>query len=356
MSLEVNIKKKLKGFTLQVSFSTEKNTFGILGASGCGKSMTLKCISGIMTPDEGKIILNNRVLFDSNQKINLPPQERNVGYLFQNYALFPNMNVEKNISIGYNGKSEEKNYKVSQMMEMFQLEGLEKKYPTQLSGGQQQRVALARMLIYEPEIMLFDEPFSALDVYLKEELQLQLSDLLHRVDKQALLVTHDRDEAYRLCDHTMVLDRGKVLSYGDTRELFLQPRLVQVARLTGCKNISAIKDLGNGYVEALDWGITLKVTGKIKEDTTHIGIRAHDFRGYYPWEEGVENQIKCRKIEYSESPFEWSILIQSQEGKANIYWKIPKVGLEAKTGQEPIQSKYIRIDPDKILLLTDKVI
>ena len=166
MSLFVDIRKKLKGFSLNVSFETNGDYLGVLGSSGSGKSMTLKCIAGIETPDEGLIILNGKVLFDSKKKINLKPQERNIGYLFQNYALFPNMTVEKNIGIGLKGSKYEKNRKINEIIEAFHLQGLEKKYPRQLSGGQQQRVALARCIIYKPDVLMLDEPFSALDTYL----------------------------------------------------------------------------------------------------------------------------------------------------------------------------------------------
>ena len=178
MSLQAEIKKRFSGFFLEVSLQTDGGVLGILGASGSGKSMTLKCIAGIETPDEGRIVLNGRVLFDSAARVNLPPQKRKVGYLFQNYALFPNMTVEANIAAGLKGSREEKREAVERMIHLFKLEGLEKRYPSQLSGGQQQRTALARILVYEPDVIMLDEPFSALDFYLKEQLQFQVRDVL----------------------------------------------------------------------------------------------------------------------------------------------------------------------------------
>ena len=161
MALQVNIRKKFSGFELNVEFETEAGCMGILGASGCGKSMTLKCVAGIETPDQGRIVLNGKVLFDSEKGINLPARERRTGYLFQNYALFPTMTVEENLSIVIPGKKRDKLPLVAEQLRRFQLEGLEKRYPSQLSGGQQQRVALARMLLYKPDIIMIDEPFSA---------------------------------------------------------------------------------------------------------------------------------------------------------------------------------------------------
>ena len=216
LRLGVEIKKKLKEFDLDVSFDAGKGCLGILGPSGCGKSMTLKSIAGIVTPDSGRIALQyakgeaagGRVLYDSALKINEKPQMRRVGYLFQNYALFPNMSVEENIAAGLKGMAAKKaiggrkpsaqspaaiKAKVGEMIERFRLTGLEKRYPGQLSGGQQQRVALARILAYEPEALLLDEPFSAMDTYLREGLRLELSKVLADYDGVSVMVTHDRD-------------------------------------------------------------------------------------------------------------------------------------------------------------------
>ena len=169
MALEVDIEKKLGDFRLRAAFTCDKGITGILGASGSGKSMTLKCIAGIERPDRGRIVLDGRVLFDSRQKINLKPQKRRVGYMFQNYALFPTMTVTQNIAAGQGISAD----RVREMIERFHLKGLEGHYPSELSGGQQQRVALARIMAYRPDLILLDEPFSALDDNLKERLRLR---------------------------------------------------------------------------------------------------------------------------------------------------------------------------------------
>ena len=250
--LGVEIKKKLKEFSLELSFEAEKGCLGILGSSGCGKSMTLKSIAGIVTPDSGRIALQyaqgeaagGRVLFDSSLKINETPQIRRVGYLFQNYALFPNMTVEENIAAGLKGKGARAaaggrksqacspqaiKQKVQEMTERFRLIGLEKHYPAQLSGGQQQRTALARILAYEPEILLLDEPFSAMDTYLREKLRLELAEALKDYDGVSILVTHDRDEAYQLCPEILLMDQGKVLARGKTRDIFAWPQTCKLS-------------------------------------------------------------------------------------------------------------------------------
>jgi len=173
MSLEVNITKKLDGFTLHANFTARSTATAILGASGCGKSMTLRCIAGIVKPDAGRIVLDGRVLFDSAQHIDLPPQQRGVGLLFQNYALFPNMTVEQNVLCGLKAEKDKaaRKARCAEMLQAMRLESLAKRYPAQLSGGQQQRTALARILVGRHNILMLDEPFSALDSYLREEVE-----------------------------------------------------------------------------------------------------------------------------------------------------------------------------------------
>ena len=188
--LDVEIQKQLKRFRLDVKLQAGGGCLGILGPSGCGKSMTLKSIAGIVTPDEGLISIQKgteqRILFDKSQKVNIKPQKRRIGYLFQNYALFPNMTVQENIAAGLDG--DVKNPKVGEMIGRFGLSGLEKQYPGQLSGGQQQRTALARILAYEPDALLLDEPFSAMDAYLKERLRLELKKTLSEYEGVSVMV------------------------------------------------------------------------------------------------------------------------------------------------------------------------
>ena len=214
MSLSVDIEKKLGAFHLRSQFEAPDETMALLGASGCGKSMTLKCIAGIVTPDRGRIVLGGRVLFDSEKKINLPPQQRRVGYLFQQYALFPNMSVEQNILCGIrSGDKAEKRRVLAEKIRMFRLEGLEKKHPAQLSGGQQQRVAIARALAMKPEIMLFDEPTSALDPELVGEVLNVMLDLA-KEGMTMVVVTHEIGFAREVADQIVFMDGGVVVEQG----------------------------------------------------------------------------------------------------------------------------------------------
>jgi molybdate transport system ATP-binding protein len=347
MSLKVNIKKKFGSFCLDVAFETERGVFAILGASGCGKSMTLKCIAGIETPDEGRIELNGRVLFDSAKKINLTPQKRRVGYMFQDYALFPNMTVEQNIKAGMGKCPDEE--KVKSYIRRFRLEGLEKHYPTQLSGGQKQRVAMARMIASEPDILLLDEPFSALDSYLKWELEQEMRDMLAEVEKPVLFVSHNRDEVYRLCNMVSCIDHGKMEVIEETKEFFHNPKTKTAAVLSGCKNISAVEIVDNSHIKALDWGITLCVP-EIPKDTKAVGIRAHSF---YPVDaEPIQDMNILRIEEYRiiEDTFEWNISFRPSKESGWLQWKIAKTEQEDSPG--PIPSG-LAVDAKDILLLRD---
>ena len=277
MSLHVDIRKRLGSFTLDVQFSAENGITSLLGASGCGKSMTLKCIAGIEKPDEGRIELDGTVLFNSAQKINLPPQKRRVGYLFQNYALFPNMTVRQNILCGLNREKDRgaKERRLREMLRMMQLEGLEDRKPAQLSGGQQQRAALARILVNDPQILLLDEPFSALDGHLRDSLKVEMRDLLETFGREVLMVTHDRNEAYNMSREIAVMDSGRLLTIKPTKALFADPGSVQAAILTGCKNIVKASRVDEHTVEIPEWGVRMETKDTVKEGLCAVGVRAH---------------------------------------------------------------------------------
>ena len=361
MSLQAAIKKRFSGFSLDVSLNTDGGVMGILGASGSGKSMTLKCIAGIETPDEGRIVLNGRVLFDSEKHINLPPQKRKVGYLFQNYALFPNMTVETNIAAGLSGSKEEKQEAVARMIRLFKLEGLEKRYPSQLSGGQQQRVALARILVYEPDVIMLDEPFSALDYYLKEQLQFQVREVLRGYTGDVLMVSHSRDEVYRFCEKSIILNRGQVAMKGETRAIFQRPENVTAARLTGCKNFSRIRRIGEYEVEALDWGLTFQTEEAVAAEHAYIGIRAHQF---YPARGGA-NEFTCEWGDTLCQPFEWDVLLRPVENagaagdKENalerevIWWKVDYKQSDSLNQYQRGDRVRLGIAPGDIMLLKE---
>ena len=348
MAIQVNIEKNFKGFSLKTAFESTTSSTGILGASGSGKSMTLRCIAGIETPDKGKIVINGRTVFDSEKKINLKPQERRIGYLFQNYALFPTMTVKDNILCGYRGEKSQKEEKVRDYLKRYQLDGLENRYPAQLSGGQQQRVALARMMIGEPEAILLDEPFSALDGYLKDILQKDMQEFLEQYRGDMLMVTHSRDEAFRFCKELMLLKEGKTLIFGNTRELFEQPQLLEASRLTGCKNSSRIERMGDYEVFALDWGVSLKTVQKVEKDMTHVAIRGHWIQ---PAQEAGKNCIAFEAAEYVETTFEQQYLVKSpgMEEGAVLWWMRPKSSFRDDHNEN--LPPYLYLPPEHLMLL-----
>lgn len=324
MAIEVRIHREFDDFKLDVQFQSESRRIGILGASGCGKSLTLKSIAGIERPETGKIESAGKVFFDSAKKIWMPPQERNVGYLFQNYALFPTMTVEKNIGIALRCGKKEKEKKVRDMIERFSLQGLEKKLPGQLSGGQQQRTALARIMIYEPDMILLDEPFSALDSYLKEQTQRECLELLQDYPGTVILVSHSRDEIYRFSEEVLVMDGGKAVIKKTVKELFEHPQKVAAAKLTGCKNIEEIvwKDGKHLYVPG--WDMVIPDGMGNVGGAQAIGIRAHEFTTERTESDG-ELVFPVYKPEVKEDLFEYHVqFFTSERAKTPVVWKVSK--------------------------------
>ena len=347
MSLEVNIEKKLNGFTLRSEFTAGDTATALLGASGCGKSMTLRCIAGIVKPDKGRIVLDGRVLFDSAQHIDLPPQQRGVGLLFQNYALFPNMTVEQNILCGLKAERDKaaRKARCAGMLRALRLEELASRRPAELSGGQQQRTALARILVGKPKILMLDEPFSALDSYLREEVEGEVGSLLAGFDGTALLVTHNRDEAYRLCREMIVMDGGEVLRAGTTREIFADPRRLTAARLTGCKNILPCVRVDAHRVHLTGWEQELAVALPVPENCTAVGIRAHDL---VPAAADSDNRLPVRVGASSENPFDWNVICTSVDGSAKLWWKVSKTTLSSPLPEIPA---FLRAAPENIMPL-----
>ena len=343
MALSVDIEKRLGNFNLQVKFETEDQVLALLGASGCGKSMTLKCIAGIETPDKGKIVLDGKVLFDSEKKINLTPQKRNVGYLFQQYALFPNMTVWQNIACGVRDKKR-RNTVIPEIIKKMHLEGLEEKKPHQLSGGQQQRVALARILVNEPQVLLLDEPFSALDSHLRWELERELLSTLREFDGTVLFVSHDRDEVYRIADNIAVYDQGRIDRMGDKWDVFQNPVTRSAALLTGCKNIAPAV-FENGTARVSDWGLTLKVDCTLP-DAKFLGLRARKLKAA---QGPGENVFPYEILEEIQGAFSDILMIALENGKAPLRWELTKEARE-KMKDAP---RLISIPEDAILMLTE---
>lgn len=355
MGLIVDIKKKLPGFHLQVKLSCEHEITGILGASGAGKSMLLSCIAGLVKPDEGTILLNDKVFFDSSKKINLPPRERKVGFLFQNYALFPHLTISENIGFGLGELSEsEKNKKVSEMMDRFHLEEMGSRYPSQISGGQQQRVALARGMAYDPEILLLDEPFSALDDYLRTHMIKETLEYLKEFKGCTLCVTHNMEEAYRLCDKIAIIKTGSLETFGSKKEIFEKPASLEAAKITGCKNMSPAKCKGENILAIPGWGIELVTSQKIEKEAGFAGIRANFIQEAD--ESCKENCFPVWIADESEAPFRTTLYLKigsepSSRHDYHLQWEISKNQRDLLK-DKPLPLK-IYMNPAKVLFVTN---
>ena len=353
-SLFLNIEKRLDNFHLKIAFNTNNEPLGLLGGSGAGKSMILRCLAGIETPTRGQIILNNRVLFDSENKINIPIYQRQIGFLFQNYALFPHLTVAENIAFGIPKYIDTKTEVEKQLIAM-KLQGFGNRYPHQLSGGQQQRVALARALASKPEALLLDEPFSALDTHLRSQLEQQVTEILADYSGVTLFVTHNMEEAYRLCPNLLVLEGGKAAHYGSKYEIFQHPASVNVAQITGCKNFSRANILAHRKpqeIEAIDWGCNLQVGENIPSELSYVGIRAHHL--IFTKDPQQVNTFPCYLVRTSETPH-----------RMTVFLKLHSVGnhpqdyhLQGEIYKEKwvnIQSQsfpwYVQLDPSQLILM-----
>lgn len=298
-TLSVDIRKQFADFSLDLTFNTRTRVLGILGASGAGKSALLRCIAGLEFPDTGRIAWGERCLFDSQQDLNIPSHQRHIGLMFQNYALFPHLNVADNVAFGLSASSSETE-EVNRQLEAVQMSAYARRYPEQLSGGQRQRVALARTLASQPDLLLLDEPFSALDTHLRDRLSTQLVNRLQSFRGTTLLVTHNVNEAYRLCDELLVIDRGRVIAFGPKRDIFERPQTLAVARLTGCQNLSRAIACSSHSIKAIDWGCTLQTVAVVPQSLQYVGIRSHHVA--IATASSADNTFPCWPTSVSELP------------------------------------------------------
>ena len=369
MSLEVNIRKSFSSFTLDVAFEAGDETLGFLGASGCGKSLTMRCIAGIETPDEGRIVVNDRVFFDSERKINLTPQQRKTALLFQSYMLFPNLTVAENVGAGIERAVPrgDRDALVAAELKRFGLEGFDRRYPAQLSGGQQQRVALARMLAARPGILMLDEPFSALDAHLKSVLEQNLVSLFDAFHGTVLYVSHDIDEALRFCDRIAVVETGRITEMGTGDDLVNRPQSLAGVKLSGCKNATAAVRVDERSVRLPKWGIEAATSAAVPEDVKALGVRAFFLQRV---DGPGENCYRVRVDRVSDSRFERTVLLgflDRDESEAptvsrtddemkylhqHLFWRVDKLAVPADELPHEGEELWIRIPPNKVYLVS----
>ena len=255
--LSVTTRKQFGEFVLDAAWTSDQPIVALVGPSGSGKTLTLQCIAGLIAPDSGRIVSAGRTLFDSAGRIDLPPQQRRIGYVFQGYALFPHMTVAQNIAYGVPRGTDGRNdasERTKRIIDRLGLSPLGSRYPSELSGGQQQRVALARALATDPDVLLLDEPFSALDAPLRRELSAELSQTLREWGKIAVLVTHDLPEAYQIADMVVLYEHGGTTAAVSKNDLLWNPSSERVARLIGARNIlrAVIADASGDSI-ILEW-------------------------------------------------------------------------------------------------------
>jgi molybdate transport system ATP-binding protein len=232
-------------FSLDVDFKAEAGFTVLFGPSGAGKTLTLDSIAGFVRPDEGRILLDDEILFDGASGVHLAPQSRRCGYVFQNYALFPHMTLRQNLEFAVERVPRlERRRKVSEMLEKFHLAEVSGRRPYQLSGGQKQRCSIARALIGSPRLLLLDEPARGLDAPLRAELYAVLRQVRQEFEIPTLLVTHDFEECFELADEMLVVRDGRVVQSGTPRKVFEHPANVDVARLLGVYNLLPVEILG----------------------------------------------------------------------------------------------------------------
>ncbi len=305
-------------------------------------------------------MLQGRVLFDSERGIDVPARARRVGLLFQNYALFPHLTVAENIAFGLQRLPEaERIRRGAEQLSAAHLAGLAERYPATLSGGEQQRVALARALAIEPEALLLDEPFSALDTHLRGALERQLRETLAGYGGSTVYVSHNLEEAYRVCEKLVVLANGRVAAQGPKEEIFRHPPTLEVARVTGCKNFSRARRLPDGRVEAVDWGCALRVVQQFSQAPGHVAIRAHHVRVHPPQnsvKEKLENVFPCWLAAMAETPFRVTLDLRIGSAPANsadFNLQAEVFKQEWESFRDLPQPWMIELAADRVFLLPD---
>ncbi|MCL1992863.1 MAG: sulfate/molybdate ABC transporter ATP-binding protein [Spirochaetes bacterium] len=347
MSLYIDIEKTFPDFRLSLQLDAGDEVVGLLGSSGCGKSLSLKCIAGIETPDKGRIVINGDTVFDSEKRINIPPQQRHTGFLFQNYALFPTKTVWNNISSVIQKPKAQRDVIVADIVKLFQLEGVKNLYPMHISGGQQQRVALARILVSQPKILLLDEPFSALDTHLKWKVEQEIAAVLADFSGTTIFVSHDRSEAYRMSAKIAVMENGEIESAGTREDVFNSPKTLAAALITGCKNVSAAEKIEDHRVQALDWGINLQTKNTVPDAVKYVAVRSHHFE-CLPALPAGENAFPCYVRRTIEEPFEKIIEFSfSANSDAKLHCTLSR----EKFAQCNCEELFISVPADKIIFL-----
>ena len=355
MSLVLDIKKRYPGFVLDMQLEAGEERVALLGASGCGKSCTLRCIAGVETPDEGKIVVNGVTFFDSAAGINLSPQARKCALLFQNYQLFPNMTVADNVCAGVKdaGDAAARKKLAERYLSIFGLaDFVDPLSPHDSRAGSSSAWRLPAWWRRIRAFFMFDEPMSALDSYLKSALEQNMLDLFDVCNRTVLYVSHDIDEACRLCQRICVMHDGHVEEIGSVEDVVRRPQTLAALRLTGCKNTSRARKIGDEEVEALDWGMTFNVGREVPDDVAYLGIRASYFHVDNRAERG-RNSYDLHVARVSDSRFERLVLLDVPRADAptRLQWKVNKVNVAVDELPQAGETLRMHFDANKIHLV-----
>lgn len=353
MSIRLDIKKKFKNFTLSSAFETQSRRFALLGSSGSGKSTTLKCLAGLIKPDEGVIVCDGKVLYSSSDKINVQPQKRRIAYLFQHFALFDNMNAEDNIRTAFIprikkkeiGKNEAETT-LKKILFAFHLENVRSLYPRYLSFGQQQRVALARLVANKPDVIIFDEPFSALDYRLKIELEVELLEFLEQFDGTAIFVSHNKSEVLSLCDEVCVMKNGIIGINQPIEKFRMFPSDIESAKILEIENITSVEKIADDLLYLSDWDLQLRASGGADIRYAAISSYKFDIR-----ENMSENTLKA------------TVMNVYEDGEYFVYFcrnsaSVVLVARQNKNAKKKFQKKdtvYLSFDRDDLIFFQDEL-
>jgi ABC-type Fe3+/spermidine/putrescine transport system ATPase subunit len=333
------------------SFALRRGEYlGIIGPSGCGKTTTLRAIAGLETPQAGEISIDGKLVFSSRAKVNVPPERRNVGLVFQSWANWPHMSVRQNISYALRIRRQPSSV-IEQMtqwaLKLTQLEKFADRRASQLSGGQQQRVALARSLASSPAVLLLDEPLSNLDPMLRASVRTEMAALKQQVSMTAIHVTHDQEEAFALCDRVIVMQAGEMVQMGEPAEVYQRPRNRFVAQFLGATNILGARPSGEGPLLHLESGLRVAVTNAETANGLQVAIRPHSFE--------LADERPANTVNVWQAQVEQSMYLG---GSTQYRLRIGELQVEARTPAgrrfEKGASVWVHVAPADCLVLNDK--
>ena len=348
MAISVEIKKEYKGHMRTISFQSTSSRIGILGDSAERLHMLLQCITGAELPDTGKISIDGKTMYDSEKEICLKVQERRLGCLFRDYALFPFMTVAQNIACGFRGDKREKKEAVQAYIQRYHLKKAAGKYPHQLSKLEQLYTAIARMMIGEPGLIILEDFFSGWNQKEYDLAAQELQELLANYKGTIVMASQNFREIYEFCEEAAIFCNEEITAVGSVRKLYRNPQTVDAARLLGCRNCSRMERLDERHIYALDWEVVLRTAEQVEEDMTHVGIYAHCLQ---PLEKERENCLPVQAEQCTKTMTAWKYQVKNRKKKdaSAVEWMRPDLCLTDESHSS--LPEYLYFPPESLLLL-----